>query len=257
MSSNNYQPTLVTVSSETISDAVRWVRNRILYTTDRGQMNPREISERWDDGIMGEIASVAVMQFLKDKGRHVISYDQIRRDEYKEPDPGWDVLCSRHDFDEWLDTTDNVKIKPDNAHSFSIKSSRIPKADQDDIHIAIQKRDFKIFKKSDSIDSDLTSDFEVQVYFSLNRSKYNENLVISIDEAMNGDIDLIIHRLKLIDRYGFCYLSGAASRSTIINYSNSLPEKKRYWKSNHAGYEKHMWNAPLSLGVSFATITKL
>lgn len=254
MQVRNFQPTLVNVRREMVIEAVNWVCNRILFTIDRGNMNPRSIAEKLDDGIMGEIASVAVMQFLMDNGRHVLSYDQIRRDSYQEPDPGWDVLSSKQSFDEWLHATDNVKEKPHFAHSFSIKSSRIPKADQDDINTAISRRDFKIFKKSGSIVNDLTADFEVQVYFSLQKSKFDSSFYISLENIQQRETGVIIEKLKLMDRYSECYLSGAVSRKVLIDYSNSLPEKKRYWSSNHAGYNKEMWLAPLTLGTSFQNI---
>lgn len=252
--SSNFQPTKVVVRYGMIAEAVKWVCNRIAYTIDRNQMNPRSISERMDDGVMGEIASVAVMQFLNDHGRNVIAYDQIRRDEYKEPDPGWDVLTYHSSFTAWADSTIDIKKKPDFAHSFSIKSSRIPKADGDNINVAIEKRDFKIFKKSSSIENDITADFEVQVYYSLKSSEYSNSLTISLEDVTTKNIDSIIAKLKLIDRYSECYLSGAASRKVLIRYSNSLPVPQRYWSSFHAGYEIQMWKAPLRLGTSFENI---
>ncbi|UFH54794.1 hypothetical protein [Spirosoma sp. KNUC1025] len=218
-------------------------------------MNPRNISEKFDDGVMGEIASVAVIQFLMDHGRNVIAYDDIRKDQYQEPDPGWDILSSRQSFDDWLDHTADVKSKPDFAYSFSIKSSRIPAADGDDINLAIRRRDFKIFKRSTSIELDITSDFEVQVYYSLQSSKFDNFLSITLEDISNKRIDAIVEKLKLLERYSECFLSGAASRSRIIEYSNSLPESKKYWGSYHEGHQKFMWSAPLSLGVSFENIT--
>jgi hypothetical protein len=253
--SEKFQPTEIVVRYEMIGEAVRWVCNRLAYTFDRENMNPRSLSERLDDGIMGEIASAAVMQFLADNGRNVIAYDQIRKDEYKEHDPGWDVLTSQISFDDWIATTEDIKSKPSFAYSFSIKSSRIPKADNDDINTAIQRRDFKIFKKSQVIDSDITADFEVQVYYLLNKSSFNSSLKVLPDDVFNKRIDEIITKLKLQERYSHCFLSGAASRRVLINYCNSLPENKRYWSSNHAGYEKKMWRAPLTLGTSFLRIS--
>jgi hypothetical protein len=207
---------------------------------------------------MGEIASIAVMQFLSENGRYVIAYDQIRKDEYKEPDPGWDVLTSNSSFSDWIKYTEDVKIKPSYAHSFSIKSSRIPKADNDNINAAIKKRDFKIFKRpsSTSIEMDITADFEVQVYYLLEKSSFDRSLLVSSADVMNTRIDEIISKLKLYERYSHCFLSGAASRKVLINHSNSLPKEKRYWSSRHEGHEKKMWVAPLNLGISFLRIIK-
>jgi hypothetical protein len=234
--------------------ALTWVCRRYLFTVDRQDMNPRSLSEKIDDGVMGEIAAVAVMQFLADHGRHVIAYDQVRTDQYKDPDPGWDILSSHISFDDWKNTSEDFKIKPENAHSFSIKSSRIPEADQDNIDLAISRRDFKIFKRSVSIDLDITADFEVQVYFLLQASKFDRSFTIAADQLKNDDIDAMIVSLSLMERYGECLLSGAASKSTLVAYSNTLPPDKRSWNSNHAGYNKPMWSAPLTLGRSFETL---
>lgn len=252
--SSNFRPTKVIIRYDMIAEAVKWVCNRLAYTIDRDQMNPRSISERMDDGVMGEIASVAVMQFLTDNGRYTIAYDQIRKDEYKDPDPGWDVLTSQTSFSDWIATENDIKIKPNFAYSFSIKSSRIPKADRDDISVAIEKRDFKIFKKSASIDLDIFADFEVQVYYLLQKSEFDKSLSISLEDINNKNIDAIIEKMKLIGRYSECFLSGAASRNALILYSNSLPVQQRYWSSYHAGYEKQMWKAPLRLGKSFESL---
>jgi hypothetical protein len=251
-----FQPTRMSVRYEMVSEAVKWVCNRLAFTIDRQHMNPRNLSERLDDGVMGEIASVAVMQFLMDHGRYVVSYDQIRTDNYMEADPGWDVLSSREAFDQWLAKSPDVKVKPGFAYSFSIKSSRIPKADNDEIDRAIEKRDFKIFKKSGSIDLDLTADFEVQVYYLLGASVFEPDMKISAEDVSCKNINVIIKNLRLMERYSECFLSGAASRQVLINYSNSLPAGQRYWSSYHAGYEKQMWRAPLQLGTSFQQIIK-
>lgn len=251
MSSSNFQPTTVHVRTEKLRDAIHWVCNRLNFTIDRDNMNPRNLSERFDDGVMGEIASAAVIQFLTDQNRYAISYDQIRRDNYQEADPGWDILTAREPFEGWLKSTSNVKIKPSFSHSLSIKSSRIPEADNDNIQLAISRRDFKILKTSDSIEKDLTSDFEVQVYFLLTQSKYTNNLQIKIKDVEDHNIQNLIDTLRLEERYGTCYLSGAASRASLIKHSTSLPENKRFWTSYHLGHEKQMWRAPLSLGTSF------
>lgn len=251
---NNSEPTRVLIRREMVEMAVMWVLNRFSFTIDRPGMNPRSLSEKIDDGIMGEIASVAVIQFLTDLGRNVVAYDQVRKDQYKDPDPGWDILSSHEDFDHWKANSLDGKTKPDHAFSFSIKSSRIPKADEDDIDVAISKRDFKIFKKSASIDHDITADFEVQVYFSLQTSQFDSSLKIEDHQVKNKDIEGIMSRLQLMERYSECFLSGAVSRQKLIKYSNALPPEKRFWTSNHVGYSKSMWFAPLTLGQSFKTL---
>ncbi len=73
---------------------------------------------------------------------------------------------------------------------------------------------------------------------------------------MNQNIDKIIAKLKIVERYSECYLSGTASRQVLTEYSKSLPGQQRYWTSLHNGYEKQMWKAPLRLGTSFSTLSE-
>ena len=251
----DHSPVEVTVRSEMAVEAVRWVCRRLAFTIDRERMNPRSIAERLDDGIMGEIASIAIMQYLSDAGRQVVAYDQIRQDEYKEPDPGWDVLVATGvNLKEWSQGTQDLKTKPEGAYSISIKSSRIPQPDGDNIEVAVRKRDFKIFKKSASITDDLTADFEAQVYYLLEKSLLNRQWSISKEQLQQQDYECILNELHIMNRYSTCYICGIASKEAIIKYSSGLPIKKRSWGSKHEKHNKEMWVAPLSLGVSLRTL---
>jgi hypothetical protein len=236
--------------------AALWTCRRVSYTINRADMNPRRLSEKVDDGIMGEIASVAFMQHLQDRGRDVIAYDDIRRDEAQEPDPGWDVLVAAAGLAEWAQETEDPRTPPAFAHSFSIKSSRIPAADADDIAMAIARRDFKIFKKANDIAADLSADYESQGYFELARSTYRPDLVVSGDSVGCLDLDAVLKGLEIEERYGRCFLIGVANRDALVKYSYRLPASQRTWSSWHAGHEKAMWTAPLRLGRSLAKLSR-
>jgi hypothetical protein len=252
---NDYRPVPVTVRLEMALEAVKWVCRRLAFTIDRGQMNSRSIAEKLDDGIMGEIASIAIMQYLSDSGRQVVAYDQIRRDEYKDPDPGWDVLVSNKvDLEQWILTTQNPKIKPIDAHSISIKSSRIPKADEDNIETAVNRRDYKIFKKNSSIIDDLTADFEAQVYYPLVTSVFDKKWNISSEQLQQHNYELIMNELHIMERYSNCFICGLASKKVIADYSRTQPVGSRSWGSMHEGHNKEMWRAPLTLGTSLLTL---
>lgn len=225
-------------------------------------MNPRGVSEKVDDGIMGEIGSIAVMQVLEDRGRTVIAYDDVRT-EYEAEDPGWDLSTGGRDLARWSDDPDDPRIPPTTANTLSIKSSRIPERDSG-IHEAIERRDFKILKKSDRIENDLEANFTIQVYYPRERSEYNSSLSIDPEdvevlsdpsvnpENVRGRVDSILDGLEVMRRYGHCYLTGYASRQDVIEYINGLPDHNRTWPSWHQGHEREMWVAPLSdLGMSF------
>lgn len=225
-------------------------------------MNPRDISEKVDDGIMGEIGSIAVMQVLRDMGRTVVAYDDVRTD-YETEDPGWDLATGGEELIRWTDNPGDPRTPPASANTLSVKSSRIPEAD-DDIHEAIEERDFKILKRSGSIESDLEADFTMQVYYPRERSAYGPSLSVNSEDVMMvGDpsvnleevrnrIDAILDDLEVMRRYGSCYLVGYARRQVIVEHSRNLPREEKTWASWHQGHRKEMWVAPLSeLGRSF------
>jgi hypothetical protein len=218
-------------------------------------MNPRDISEKVDDGIMGEIGSIAVMQVLEDLRRKVIAYDDVRTD-YETEDPGWDLATGGEELLRWSEAPDDPRTPPTSANTLSVKSSRIPEAD-DDIHEAIEERDFKILKRSGSIENDLEADFVIQVYYPRERSAYGASLSVNPEDVeVVGDpsvepenvrdrVDAILDGLEVMRRYGRCHLVGYARREDIIEYSRTLPRGGKMWSSWHQGYKKDMWIAPL------------
>lgn len=257
------EPLIVDVRREFARRAVPWVCRRVRHTIDRAGMNPRDISEKVDDGIMGEIGSIAVMQVLEDAGRKVVAYDDVRRD-YETEDPGWDLATGGDELIRWSDDPLDPRTPPLDVNTLSVKSSRIPEADDDNIRLAIERRDFKILKRSGRIEDDLEADFAIQVYYSREQSEYTPSLSVDPEDvSVVGDpsvspekardrVDAILDGLEIMRRYGQCYLVGYARREDIIEYSRELPRGQKTWPSWHQGYKKDMWVAPLDeLGISF------
>lgn len=256
-------PICVDVEQRWMRQAVLWVCRRVHYTVDRTGMNKRSLPERIDDGVMGEVGSIAFMQVMDAAGRGVVAYDQVRTD-YKQEDPGWDVATSESKLrlSRWADSPKNPRRVPQWAESFSIKASRIPEADSD-VREAIQKRDFKIRKLSQNIDKDLAADYIVQIYFDRERTWYDGNFDVDarvvnqvIDEkekAREQAIDRIIDSLELDDRFGECHLAAWNFRERVISHVRALEEigRSTTWTSYHQGSAKKMWIAPLCDGGSF------
>ena len=207
-----------------------------MHTIDRESMNRRSLTERLDDIIMGEIGSTAVMQYLIERGNRVIAYNDIRKDEYRDPDPGWDLSVRA--------------VKTNKCHTLSVKASRIPKADHDSMDAVIERRDFKVLVRADEIEWDLRSDYEAQVYFPLRSSVFDGVEAIPMRMVQDEDADMVLRRLRLPSRYGTCFICGFASRVAIVAHSEGLAERgdDLSWTSHHAGSSKKMWIAPLSLG---------
>jgi hypothetical protein len=241
------------VEREWIDCAVRWACRRAAHTIDRRNMNSRSVTEKLDDISMGEIGAVAAMEYLKARGNRVLAYDDIRTDGFFDPDPGWDLAVGAG-LERWPAAGDDPRDPPrgHDCRTIQVKSSRIPKADGDDVELAISNRDFKVFKNENSYDigTDLTADFEAQVYFALERSRFTGVGVVGKESIRREEVDELSRALRLEERYGRCYLVGFASRAQLIGHSRSLAERRERttWMSRHAGEAKRMWVAPLSLG---------
>lgn len=219
---------------------------RIAHTGDRASMNARSPTERLDDIIMGEIGSTHVMKYLVDRGRRVIAYDEIRDDDYIHPDPGWDLVVG-DSLNGWLFFWEDPMLPPSDCTTLSVKASRMPKADDDDIDTVVSRRDFKVLVTSNHIERDLTADYEVQVYFPLKLSTFDlvEDKVLDFK-----DVDMVLERLRIRSRYSTAHIVGFASREAIVGYSRGLESKGEplHWTSHHSGSSKKMWRAPLRLG---------
>ncbi|PHM62953.1 hypothetical protein [Xenorhabdus ishibashii] len=237
--------------------AIEWASKKLDNSIDRPNMNSRGISEALDDKIMGDVATIAVCKYLREVGFAAIAYDQIRNDDFKNPDPGWDVAVSKDKrlLNHWANMTDEPTIVPSFALSVSVKSSRLPKGD--DIYSAIQRRDFKIFNlNNNQISLDLTADIETQVYYELEKTQLH-NLQVMHRDVVEATLDrknckVIDEKLMIHFRYSQCILSRWNFSQDIITKTNMRLQKNQgiTWSS----FGKSMWIAPLLEGYSFQKI---
>ena len=240
--------------------AIEWASKKLDNSIDRPNMNIRSISEALDDKIMGDVATIAVCKYLREVGFSAITYDQIRKDSFKSPDPGWDVAVSKdqRSLNQWAKETNDPTIVPKFALTISVKSSRLPKGD--DIYSAIRRRDFKIFNlNNDRIYLDLSADIETQVYYELEKTQLN-NLQVTHQDIVRATLDrenckVIDEKLMIHYRYGQCILSRWNFSEEIITKTNMKLQMKRpvTWCS----FGKSMWLASLDEGYSFQKLDTL
>ena len=76
-------PITWSVKNESLVIAVYWSCRKMGYTVDRKHMNARGLTESLDDKIMGDIAAVAVLDYMQSLGIPVVAYDQIRIDNFQ------------------------------------------------------------------------------------------------------------------------------------------------------------------------------
>ncbi|PTO69911.1 MULTISPECIES: hypothetical protein [Vibrio] len=240
--------------------AIEWACKKLDNSIDRPNMNRRGISEALDDKIMGDVATIAVCKHLRDVGLAAIAYDQIRVDNFKAPDPGWDVVVatSKENLYHWAKTTQEPTSVPSFALSISVKSSRLPRGD--DINRAINTRDFKIFNlHSNQIGLDLTADIETQVYYGLNETQLDDLNIVHEDvlEAIvhRENCKIIDERLLIYSRYSNCILSRWNFSEDIVKKTNEKIKKNQ--RITWTSFGKSMWIAPLLEGHTFRDLTSL
>ena len=241
--------------TEHLLAAIEYAAKKLFFSIDRKHMNRRPLTESLDDKIMGEVATVAVVEYLRSVGVPAASYDQFRLDEFKKPDPGWDILFGSGTY-QWIKSGGRVEGRPESIKTASVKSSRLPKGDS--LQMAIQKRDFKIFARpGQPIERALTADIEMQVYFERDGSWLSKGMSVTAEEV-NGCIEsrencaIVLEKLKIAERFGVCQLVAWQKSNQIVLESAKLKQKQ--WTSNHTGSAKKMWVAPLRMGQGFCEL---
>jgi hypothetical protein len=247
---SNITPVFYEIKKENYNVAAEWASKKLNYSIDRPNMNTRGVSEAVDDKIMGDIATIALVEFIKSQGLQAIAYDQIRTDNFEMADPGWDIFVGLSGLNHWAKTTTSPQSPPPNlGFTISVRSSRLVK--DEDVNIAINTRDFKIFAKNANITDDLSADIETQVYYGKGVTQLNNlkttDLTIKNCTENRTDCQKLVHDLKISTRFNTCILTSWNFSHKISAISNSLNRQKRTWSS----FGKLMWFAPLRNGYSF------
>ena len=238
------QPVEWPIRPEHALAAIEWACKKLNYSIDRPNMNPRGLSESLDDKIMGDMATVAVVEYLRYELKlPAVAYDQVRNDNFQSPDPGWDVAIGPTAY-VWAKNTDDPAT-PIGLVTASVRSSRLPRSDT--LTKAVQTRDFKIFAPpGSSIEDCITADVEMQVYYDYHRTQLGQRKILPthVKQCIQERpfCNQIMQGLEIQERYGVCYLTAWNFKTAIVQHSRTLSEP--CW----ASYSKRMWLAPLRLG---------
>ena len=245
------QPIIWQVRPDGILTAILWACKKLYYSIDRPGMNPRPLAEKLDDKIMGDLASVAVLENLEGINVSAVAYDQVRRDNFRLPDPGWDIAIGK-DALSWANNPRDP-MRPTGLFTASIRSSRLPR--NDTLEQAVRTRDFKIFAQPNrTIVESITADIEMQVYYNYQESQLNAR---DIDQrriaqsVQSIQVQEIKKLLNIERRYGRCFLTAWNYKTAIVQHSRTLATP--YWES----FGKRMWFAPLRLGKDFKELKEL
>ncbi len=250
------------LNDEDILTAIHWACRKLYYSIDRAGMNQRAAAEALDDKIMGDLATVAVLSYAREQGVGAVAYDEVRINDFRKADPGWDIAFGTN-AGLWASKTNDPR-SPQNLITASVKSSRFPPQQENNIEETIRFYDFKILHQPGrDIGESITSDTEFQVYFSFRQSQLgninvSRELIVSCLNSLQ-ECGQVAARMQVRERFGTCYLTAWNYREAVVAHSKRLTDegKEATWVSRHAGAERRMWKAPLRLGMNFTSIGEL
>jgi hypothetical protein len=216
------------VDSLNIAKATLSAFKRVDHTVNRENLPLRDRVKKFDDAVMGEIATNALVSYLRKNLKvPAISYEDLRIDSSKIHDSGWDVLI--------LPT---IKSNGDLGGSarlpimtISVKSSRIPKRDKDNLESAISNWDFKTLKYKENAALDLPADFWIQIYYPLEESCANALDYPAAKEALASDLlyekgrCTLLKALRLKDRYAHPAAVALTTSQDILSYVEHCSKK--------------------------------
>lgn len=214
-------PTDDAIRRKTAENVVRKYNN-----TDISLMYDRSPVELLDNLYMGDIAKNALAAYLrKHCSTPVTDYDEIRTDDFTEPDGGWDLMVG------------NSGIKAE------VKSS-IPPGNEADADI-IARRDIKITAALDKENpvwirpSQLESRIHIQIYFRASARKSGFSSFEELSRVISSDPEQV-HTIIGSSKYDRPMFFGWTTRERICEYLRtcsgtktwSFPWTKRiYWRS--------------------------
>lgn len=175
--------------------------------THRTLMYGRTPVELLDNIFMGDMAKNSLLEYLRTRcNTPIIDYDEIRTDNFLEPDPGWDFKVG------------NMLIKVE------VKSSTPPK--NEDRQAIINNRDIKITASHDNGDTmippnTLESEIHVQVYYYARPYKNGYDSFQALENDLTADPNRI-HGIINSEKYNQPLFFGWNTKTNIIRFANTL-----------------------------------
>jgi hypothetical protein len=182
--------------------------------------------ELLDNIFMGDLAKNSLLEYLRPLSTQpIMDYDELRTDNFEEPDPGWDIKAGGK----------QIKIEVKSSIPTNLESHQA----------IINKRDIKITASHDKGNTwiepgTLESELHIQVYFYAKPYKKGYNQF----DILRGDITAdnnTLHRIINSDKYKQPLFFGWNKKQNIVQYVTSL-------KPNTWSFEKTSrmyWRCPI------------
>lgn len=226
-------PVSQAVRHKSMLNAIR--KYRYTYTKLMYERTPIELL---DNLYMGDLAKNALIEYLQlQTNQLVIDYDDVRRDNFMESDPGWDFA-----FGKKLLKTE-------------VKSSIPPKGEY--VKDIIEKRDIKITASHDNgktwiFPNDLESDIHVQIYFYAHVQKSGNK---NFDElyAQIKDSPQRAHELIQSSKYDNPLFLGWNTKKQLIRFEKEL--KPNNWTFSWTN--RIYWRCPIKQAYNLRQLVEL
>lgn len=193
-------------------------------TTKIDLMYGRSPVELLDNLIMGDIAKNSMIYYIKNNvGLDIIDYDEIRTDNFKDADPGWDFKIGK----------DKYKVE--------VKSSIPP--NNEDYGSIIKSRDIKITAGHDEITiqpEDIDCDIHIQVYFYCKKYRKGYDSFEELGNVIKKNPE-IVKKIVNITKYNPPLFFGWNSKEMIIKFSKIL--KPNTWSFSWT--RRIYWRCPI------------
>lgn len=222
---------ILPINREIISKTIANVVRKFSFTR-LNSIKSRTPLELLDNLVQGDLAKNSLLWHLRRQKICLFDYDEIRTDDFKEPDPDWD-MCT-----------------PDEKTFIEVKSSLPPdylkKKNEKFSHRIIEELDIKLTAGSSPqkliSPKQLKADIHIQVYYNTERldKQHSGNDFGKIKKTNPESILELIHfkeRLQKPYFFGFC------TRNEIVEYLEYLEKKdqSQTWKYEDCIY----WRFPI------------
>jgi hypothetical protein len=225
---------ILPINREIIGKTIDKVVKKFSFTR-LNSIKKRSPLELLDNLIQGDLAKNSLLWYLRRQKICLFDYDEIRTDDFKEPDPDWDMCTT----DEKTFIEVKSSLPPDYLKKRKEKfSNRI--VDELDIKLTAGSNHQKLIPPDK-----LKADIHIQVYYNADRlGKINElNHYDKIKKLLEKNPESILKTIRFEERLSKPYFFGFCTRTEIEEYLEYLEKKdqSQTWEYEDCIY----WRFPI------------
>jgi hypothetical protein len=241
------------INREIIGKTIENVVKKFSFTR-LNSIKRRTAPELLDNLIQGDLAKNSMLWYLRRQKLCLLDYDEIRTDDFKEPDPDWD-MCT-----------------PDEKTFIEVKSSLPPdylkKGKEKFSNRIVDELDIKITAGSNRKaggsnpknlipPNQLKADIHIQVYYNADRlhSKNSANNFEKIKKLIETNSEAILEITRFRERLNKPYFFGYCTRNEIEEYLEYLEKKgqPQTWEYEDCIY----WRYPIHFARNMSRLVEL